>query len=104
MPKIFLIKDKNKKKIKVEEEITILDIAFREKLDIEGSCGGEMACSTCHIIIDSIWYSKLLPPCMNEKEMLKLLPNYDKNSRLGCQILITKNLDGLHFRIPKGNY
>lgn len=103
MPTIFLTKNGSKKKIKVEKNISLLEIAFNENLDIEGSCGGEMACSTCHILIDPKWHSKLLPPCVNEKEMLELLPDFSKYSRLGCQIVITKNLDGLHFSIPKEN-
>ena len=60
-----------------------------------------MACSTCHIIVEKSWLSKLPPPCIDEKEMLMLLSNYSDKSRLGCQIRLTKNLDGLEFKIPE---
>ena len=69
MPTIFLTENGSKKKIKVENNLTLLEIAFNKNLDIEGSCGGEMACSTCHILIDPNWHPKLIPPCINEKEI-----------------------------------
>ena len=59
MPTIFLTENGSKKKIKVENNLTLLEIAFNKNLDIEGSCGGEMACSTCHILIDPNWHPKL---------------------------------------------
>ncbi len=103
MPKIFFIDKGKMKEIIVNENKTILEIARKENLEIEGSCEGSMACSTCHIIVDNEWYSKLKPPCINEREMLELLPNYQKNSRLGCQVTITNYLDGFIYKIPKEN-
>ena len=101
MTKIFFIKNNKKKEILVKENQNILEISRKENLDIEGVCEGSMACSTCHIIVDNKWYDKLKPPCINELEMLELLPNFQKNSRLGCQVIITKNLDGLICKTPK---
>ena len=102
MFKVYLLKKNKKKKISVcNKSTTILDLARRENLNIEGSCDGSMACSTCHVLIEKEWFVKLPPPCLDEKEMLTLLPNYNSNSRLGCQILITKKLDGLSFSIPE---
>ena len=89
------------KTFKIDKNKTILDLSRKESLSIEGSCNGSMACSTCHIIIHKDWIGKLAPPCVDEKEMLSLLPNYNKNSRLGCQVVITDKLDGLQFSIPK---
>ena len=103
MIRIFLVANSSKKEIKVDKDLSLLQIAFNENLDIEGSCGGEMACSTCHILVAPEWHSKLLPPCINEREMLELLPNYSKYSRLGCQVVITKELDGFHFSLPEEN-
>ena len=91
------------KEIVVHEKQNILEISRKENIDIEGACEGSMACSTCHIIVDNKWYGKLKPPCINETEMLELLPNYQKNSRLGCQVIITKKLDGFIYKIPKEN-
>ena len=101
MIKIFL-KSKNKKnEFEVKENTTLLQIAHENNIEIEGSCDGSMACSTCHIIIDSQWFKELKPACVEEKEMLTLIPNYQKYSRLGCQINITKKLNGLQFKLPE---
>ena len=84
----------------IESNKTILDLSRREDLAIEGSCDGSMACSTCHVIIHKDWITKLPTPCIDEKEMLSLLPDYTENSRLGCQVVITEDLDGLQFSLP----
>ena len=103
MPKIFFIDEEGTKEILVNEKQNILEISRKENIDIEGACEGSMACSTCHIIVHNKWYSKLKPPCDNEMEMLRLLPNYQKNSRLGCQVIITKKLDGFIYKVPSEN-
>ena len=103
MPKIFFIDEEETKEVLIKGKKNILEISRKENLNIEGACEGSMACSTCHIIVDNKWYSKLKPPCINEVEMLALLPNYQKNSRLGCQVVITKKLDGFICKIPKEN-
>ena len=84
----------------IESNKTILDLSRIENIGIEGSCDGSMSCSTCHVIIHKDWISKLPLACIDEKEMLSLLPNYTKNSRLGCQIVITDELEGLEFSLP----
>ena len=89
------------KTFKIESNKTILDLSRIENIPIEGSCDGSMACSTCHVVIHKDWLTKIPEPCIDEKEMLSLLPNYTKNSRLGCQIVITDKLDGLQFSLPK---
>ncbi len=97
---IFKI-NKKIKRLKVQEGSTILEIARNENLKIEGSCEGSMACSTCHVMIEPKWYKKLQPPAMEETEMLELLPNFSKYSRLGCQIKITKKLNGITINLPE---
>ena len=89
------------KTFKIESNKTILDLSRIENIPIEGSCDGSMACSTCHVIIHKDWLTKLPKPCIDEREMLSLLPDYTENSRLGCQIVITEELEGLQFRLPK---
>ena len=84
----------------IESNKTILDLSRIENIGIEGSCDGSMSCSTCHVIIHKDWISKLPLACTDEKEMLSLLPNYTENSRLGCQIVITDELEGLQFSLP----
>ena len=102
MVKVIFSKNSITKTFKIESNKTILDLSRIENLDIEGSCDGSMACSTCHVIIHKDWVTKLPAPCIDEKEMLSLLPDYTENSRLGCQIVITDKLEGLQFSLPKG--
>ena len=102
MVKVIFKERSSIKTFDIDEHRSILDLSKGEKdINIEGSCQGEMACSTCHILIDEEWVDKLPSPCIDEKEMLSLLPNYCRNSRLGCQIVITKDLNGLQFCIPE---
>ncbi len=97
----IIFKDGNQKKyIKSNENLTILEIARRENIDLEGSCDGSLACSTCHIIISKSWYTRLSKPKNEELELLEILPNYEKNSRLGCQVKVTKDLDGIEISLP----
>ena len=100
MPTIFVNNKSKILKIKTESNNTILDIAKKNKLDIEGSCEGSLACSTCHILINKKWMKKVGDACLSEIEMLELLPNIRENSRLGCQIVVTDELDGLEITLP----
>jgi ferredoxin len=59
-----------------------------------------MACSTCHIVIDADWYKKLPPPSEDEEDMLDLAFGLTRTSRLGCQITITADNDGLRVKLP----
>ena len=69
---------------------------------IECACSGIMACSTCHVVIDPEWINKVGLPNEDEQDMLDLAYSPRKTSRLGCQVVITKDLDGLVIRLPKG--
>ena len=77
-----------------------MEIAVRHSMDIEGACEGNMACSTCHVIVDPDWSSKLSRPAEEEEDMLDLVYGLRRTSRLGCQIIITAELDGLTLRLP----
>jgi len=79
---------------------TLLEIAQDNKLDVEGACGGVMACSTCHMIVDPAWIVKLANSTKEEDEMLGITWGVTANSRLGCQIKVTKELDGLVVSLP----
>ena len=59
-----------------------------------------MACSTCHIVVDADWYKKLPPPSEDEEDMLDLAFGLTRTSRLGCQIIITEDNDGLRVKLP----
>ena len=101
MPKI-IFKNKDKEVIIDEKnnDLTILEIAQKNGIDIEGSCEGSLACSTCHIIVDKEWYSMLDKPSWDEEDMLDLATGLTLTSRLGCQITVTDKLDGLKISLP----
>ena len=98
----IIFRHKNlKKSYLVNEGFTILEVARKYNIEIEGSCEGSLACSTCHILLEEKWFNKLTPANEEEKELLGLLPDLKKHSRLGCQIKLTKNLDGIKIILPK---
>jgi len=69
---------------------------------LECACGGIMACSTCHVILEESLYRKLDPPCEAEQDMLDLAWGLSETSRLGCQLSVQKNYEGTSITIPEG--
>lgn len=69
---------------------------------IECACSGIMACSTCHVVVDPGWFPKVGEPCEAEADMLDLAYGPRETSRLGCQLVLTEELDGMVVRIPGG--
>lgn len=96
----FILKDGTQKKYEVCEGDTLLDIAQGHNLDMEGACGGSCACSTCHVIVDPEYYDALPEPDDDENDMLDLAYGLTETSRLGCQIKMTKDIDGIRVALP----
>jgi 2Fe-2S ferredoxin len=82
--------------------LSVLEIAHRNDIDLEGACEGSLACSTCHVIIEPDWYEALPEATEDEEDMLDLAFGLTRTSRLGCQIIITEELDGLTVSLPSG--
>ena len=80
----------------------LLDLAWKEKLPLEGSCEGVMACSTCHVIVAAEDFKRLPPASEEEEDLLDLAAHATRTSRLACQILLTEDLGKLDVRIPPG--
>lgn len=80
--------------------LSLLEVAHRNNIDLEGACEGSLACSTCHVIVDASWYDLLPQATEDEEDMLDLAFGLTHTSRLGCQIVITEELDGLTVRLP----
>jgi ferredoxin len=78
----------------------LLDVAQAEGQPLEGTCEGQMACSTCHVIVDDEDFDRLAEPTEDEEDMLDLAFGLTRTSRLGCQIIITEELDGLTVSLP----
>ncbi|USG59963.1 2Fe-2S iron-sulfur cluster-binding protein [Sneathiella marina] len=104
MPKMTFIKpDGSKLEVEAPLGMSILEIAHRNKLDLEGACEGSLACSTCHIIVDEEDFDRLPDADDDEEDMLDLAYGLTRTSRLGCQIRITEELDGLVVNLPSGS-
>ena len=80
--------------------LSVLEIAHRNNIDLEGACEGSLACSTCHVIVDPEWYDVLEGASEDEEDMLDLAFGLTHTSRLGCQIKMTEELDGLTVTLP----
>ncbi|KAG8447849.1 hypothetical protein GDO86_015090 [Hymenochirus boettgeri] len=81
---------------------SLLEVVIRHRLNIDGfgACEGTLACSTCHLIFDQQVFEKLNPVADEEMDMLDLAFGLRKTSRLGCQVCMRKDLDGLTVRVP----
>ncbi|KAF4555180.1 Adrenodoxin-like protein [Elsinoe fawcettii] len=97
----FIDKDGSQHTFEVADGANLLDIAQANDLEMEGACGGSCACSTCHVIVeDGDMYDKMEEPDDDENDMLDLAFGLTETSRLGCQIKMSKALDGLVVRLP----
>ncbi|MDE2229057.1 MAG: ferredoxin family 2Fe-2S iron-sulfur cluster binding protein [Alphaproteobacteria bacterium] len=102
MPKMtFIERDGTRKTVDAPVGLSVLEIAHQNDVDIEGACEGSLACSTCHIVIEPEWYELLKDATEDEEDMLDLAFGLTKTSRLGCQIVMTEELDGLTVRLPQ---
>jgi 2Fe-2S ferredoxin len=101
MPKItFIERDGTHREVDAPVGISVMEVARRHDIDIEGACEGSLACSTCHVIVDPEWYGRLTEASEEEEDMLDLAFNLTRTSRLGCQIVVTEELDGLTVQLP----
>jgi 2Fe-2S ferredoxin len=101
MPKMtFILNDGSRKEVDAPVGLSVLEIAHRNDVPLEGACEGSLACSTCHIVVDKDDYERLPEASEDEEDMLDLAFGLTHTSRLGCQITITDELDGLTVSLP----
>lgn len=101
MPKItFVEPDGKEHTFDAPEGLSILEVAHKNDIDLEGACEGSLACSTCHVIVDAQWFTKLDEATEEEEDMLDLAFGLTHTSRLGCQIKMTDGLDGIRVMLP----
>ena len=101
MPRVIFVKpDGTRHEVDAPVDTSLMELARDNGLDVEGACEGAMACSTCHVIVDAAWYDRLPEPTEDEEDMLDLAYGLTATSRLGCQIVVTQELDGLIVRLP----
>jgi ferredoxin, 2Fe-2S len=104
MPKmVFIEQNGTRREVEAPLGLSVLEIAHRNGIDLEGACEGSLACSTCHVIVDADWYDLLKEATEDEEDMLDLAFGLTRTSRLGCQIIISEELDGLTVSLPAGS-
>ena len=78
----------------------LLNVGQAAGMPLEGTCEGQMACSTCHVIVAPEWFDRLPEASEEEEDMLDLAAGVRRTSRLACQILLSAEMDGLAVTIP----
>jgi len=97
---IFIEKNGKETTIEAENGLSIMEIAVKNGIDMEGSCGGCLACATCHVVVDPAWINKLKAKSDSEEDMLDMAFDLKATSRLSCQILMSDELDGIRLALP----
>ena len=92
--------DGTEKKVEAQNGISLLEVAHKNAIPLEGACEGSLACSTCHVIVDATFYDQLPKATDDEEDMLDLAFGLTHTSRLGCQIMINDSLEGLKVTLP----
>ena len=102
MPKItFVQPDGTMQVVEAAAGVTVMEAAKLNLIDgIAAECGGACACATCHVYVDAAWTDKAGKPSAMEEDMLDFAFDVRETSRLGCQIKVTPQLDGLVVQIP----
>ena len=77
----------------------VMEIIRDFGLPIKAECGGACSCATCHVHIEDDWIDKLMPVSDEEEDMLDLAYDVDDASRLSCQIIMSKELNGLRLKL-----
>lgn len=91
--------------LEVAEGLSVMEGAVKNAVPgIDADCGGACACSTCHVYVDPAWAEKVGKPSEMEEDMLDFAFDVRENSRLSCQIRVTRELDGLVVRMPEKQF
>jgi ferredoxin len=78
----------------------LLEVGQAAGMPLEGTCEGQMACSTCHVVVTKEWFDRLPRASEDEEDMLDLAAGVTRTSRLSCQIVLGEELDGIEVAIP----
>jgi ferredoxin, 2Fe-2S len=107
MPTVkFIHFDGRAQNVEVDPGSTLMEGARGIGVDgIDGECGGNLSCATCHVYVDEEWFGKLPPVGDIENELLDATASPRRaESRLSCQISMNEALDGLRVFIPETQY
>lgn len=100
MPRVSFITPGGEEIEVADAEDNLMIAAVENQVDgIDGDCGGVGSCGTCHVVIDAAWAERVGPPSEMEQDMLELEDGATENSRLGCQVELSDELEGLVVRV-----
>ncbi|XP_003391508.1 PREDICTED: adrenodoxin-like protein, mitochondrial [Amphimedon queenslandica] len=97
----YIGKDGERREVKGKVGDNLLHLAHRHGIDMEGACEASLACTTCHVYVENEYFDLLPEAHEEEEDLLDLAPFLQENSRLGCQVILTKELDGMTVTLPK---
>jgi len=100
----YIEADGTSKTVDAEVGVDMMSAAHDNDIELEGACGGELACSTCHLIFDDDIFDSLPEKEDEEDDMLDLAFEVTDTSRLGCQITVQENFDGMTVQIPDDGF
>ena len=101
MPTVKFIKtDGSEHELNVDKGLTLMEVGRDNNMGLEGTCGGSLSCATCHVYFSDEDFDRVGSPSDDEMDMLELAFGLTPTSRLGCQITIDDNLDGLIVKVP----
>lgn len=96
----FVDSDGERVAVEAREGQNVLDVAHQNDIELEGACEGSLACSTCHVVLSEEVYDRLEEPGDEENDMLDMAFGLTETSRLGCQVVLSPDIDGAEFVIP----
>lgn len=97
----FIDRNNEKRPVRGKVGDNVLYLAHRFEVDLEGACEASLACSTCHVYVHEDFMDVLPEPLEGEDDMLDMAPLLQDNSRLGCQIILTKDIEGIELTLPR---
>lgn len=102
MPNITFVESTGEEHtVDVDESMSLMEGSTINLLPgIEGMCGGMCSCCTCHVYIDENWASKCNPISEGEKNLLEGSKHRNDSSRLGCQVIVTYEMEGMRVHLP----
>jgi ferredoxin len=105
LDKILVTLETNEDTFEVEGTVgeSLLDVVINKDIPLDGfgACEGTLACCTCHVILQQSHFDRLAKPKEEELDMLDLAPELSDQSRLGCQVILTKeDKPGITVHVP----
>ncbi len=98
---VYELPDGSERVVEAREGESLMHVAVQAGISaIEGECGGDMSCATCHLWIGEEWAAKLKRPSQDELDLLEADDNFTDESRLGCQVKFSSEIDGIAAKIP----